>query len=134
MVIWIVIRYIIIADTSRSALRILSKAIIVIIRIIICDMVMTIWITIKYIILVRNSRIAIKIVIKVVIVIIIIVFVSVGVIFVIIIIANIPAGNYMFNVNNRNTRTRFEICSKLTIKIPERLILDSWFMKRNCSG
>ena len=42
MVIWIVIRYIIIADTSRSALRILSKAIIVIIRIIICDMVMTI--------------------------------------------------------------------------------------------
>ena len=31
-----------------------------------------------------------------------------------------PAGNYMFKVNNRNTRTRCEICSKLTIKISER--------------
>ena len=31
-----------------------------------------------------------------------------------------PAGNYMFKVNNRNTRTRYEICPKLTIKIPER--------------
>ena len=31
-----------------------------------------------------------------------------------------PAGNYMFKVTNRNTRTRWEICSKLTIKIPER--------------
>ena len=31
-----------------------------------------------------------------------------------------PAGIYMFKVNNRNTRTRFEICSKLTIKTPER--------------
>ena len=31
-----------------------------------------------------------------------------------------PAGNYMFQVNNRNTRTRCEICSKLTIKTPER--------------
>ena len=30
-----------------------------------------------------------------------------------------PAGNYMFKVNNRNTRTRCEIYSKLTIKIPE---------------
>ena len=26
-----------------------------------------------------------------------------------------PAGNYMFKVNNRNTRTRCEICSRLTI-------------------
>ena len=26
----------------------------------------------------------------------------------------------MFKVNNRNTRTRCEICSKLTIKTPER--------------
>ena len=26
----------------------------------------------------------------------------------------------MFKVNNRNTRARCEICSKLTIKIPER--------------
>ena len=32
----------------------------------------------------------------------------------------IPAGNYMFKVNNRNTRTWCEICSKLTIKTPER--------------
>ena len=32
----------------------------------------------------------------------------------------VPAGNYMFKVNNRNTRTRCEICSKLTIKTPER--------------
>ena len=29
-----------------------------------------------------------------------------------------PAGIYMLKVNNRNTRTRCEICSKLTIKIP----------------
>ena len=28
--------------------------------------------------------------------------------------------NYMFKVNNKNTtRTRYEICSKLTVKIPE---------------
>ena len=26
----------------------------------------------------------------------------------------------MFNVNNRSTRTRYEICSTLTVKIPER--------------
>ena len=31
-----------------------------------------------------------------------------------------PAGNYMFKVNNKNTRTRCEICSKLAIKKPER--------------
>ena len=31
-----------------------------------------------------------------------------------------PGGNYMFKVNNRNTRTRCSICSKLTIKKPER--------------
>ena len=31
-----------------------------------------------------------------------------------------PAGNYMFKVNNRNTRTRCEICSKLTIKTSEQ--------------
>ena len=29
-----------------------------------------------------------------------------------------PVGIYMFKVNNRNTRTRCEICSKLTIKTP----------------
>ena len=27
-----------------------------------------------------------------------------------------PTGNYIFKVNNRNTRTRCEICSKLAIK------------------
>ena len=32
------------------------------------------------------------------------------------------AGNYLFKVNNRNTRIRCEICSKLTIKTPERRI------------
>ena len=31
-----------------------------------------------------------------------------------------PAGIYMLKVNNRNTKTRREICSKLTRKIPER--------------
>ena len=30
------------------------------------------------------------------------------------------AGNYMFKVNNRNSRTRCEICSQLTTKTPER--------------
>ena len=34
-----------------------------------------------------------------------------------------PVGNYMFKVNNRNIRTKCEICSKLIIKIPEDLIL-----------
>ena len=32
----------------------------------------------------------------------------------------LPADNQMFKDNSRNTRTRCEICSKLTIKIPER--------------
>ena len=32
----------------------------------------------------------------------------------------LPADNFMFEVNNRNTRIRWEICSKLTIKIPEQ--------------
>ena len=31
-----------------------------------------------------------------------------------------PAGNSMFKVINRNSRTKYEICSKLTIKEPER--------------
>ena len=31
-----------------------------------------------------------------------------------------PAGIYLLKVNNRNTKTRCEICSKLTIKTPER--------------
>ena len=36
------------------------------------------------------------------------------------ILINIPAGNYMFKVNNRNTRTKCETYSKLAIKTPER--------------
>ena len=31
-----------------------------------------------------------------------------------------PAGIYLLKVNNRNTRAWYEICSKLTIKTPER--------------
>ena len=31
-----------------------------------------------------------------------------------------PAGIYLLKINNRNTRKRYEICSKLTIKTPER--------------
>ena len=31
-----------------------------------------------------------------------------------------PAGIYLLKVNNRNSGTRCEICSKLIIKIPER--------------
>ena len=33
---------------------------------------------------------------------------------------NYPAGIYLFKVDNRNTRTMYEVCSKLTIKTPER--------------
>ena len=33
---------------------------------------------------------------------------------------NVPASIYLLKVNNRNTGTRCEICSKLTIKTPER--------------
>ena len=40
---------------------------------------------------------------------------------------NQGAGNYIFKVNKRNTRTRCEICSNLTIKTPER---HQW----HCSG
>ena len=32
----------------------------------------------------------------------------------------IPAGMYLLKFKNRNTRARCEICSKLTIKTPER--------------
>ena len=35
------------------------------------------------------------------------------------ILANYPAGIYLLKVNNRNTRARCEICSKLTVKTPE---------------
>ena len=33
---------------------------------------------------------------------------------------NIPVSIYMFKVKNRNTSTKCELCSKLTIKKPER--------------
>ena len=33
---------------------------------------------------------------------------------------DIPAGMYLLKVNNRNTRARCQICSKLKIMIPER--------------
>ena len=33
-----------------------------------------------------------------------------------------PIGNYIYKVNNRKTRTRCEMCSKVTIKTPERPI------------
>ena len=31
-----------------------------------------------------------------------------------------PAGIYLLKVDNRNTRARCEICSKLTVKTPEQ--------------
>ena len=38
----------------------------------------------------------------------------------------VPAGIYLLKVNNRNTRTRCEICSKLAIKTPERRLASFW--------
>ena len=38
-----------------------------------------------------------------------------------------PVENYMFKVNDRNTRTRCEICSKLTIKTSETRHLASFW-------
>ena len=35
-------------------------------------------------------------------------------------VSNYSANNYLLKVNNRNTRKRFKIYSKLTIKTPER--------------
>ena len=35
-------------------------------------------------------------------------------------IVDVPAGIYLLKVNKRNTRTRWEICSELTIKTQER--------------
>ena len=32
----------------------------------------------------------------------------------------VPTGNYMFNINNKNTRKRCEKSSKLTITTPQR--------------
>ena len=34
-----------------------------------------------------------------------------------------PAGIYLLKVNNRNTRARCEICSKLTIKTQKRCLM-----------
>ena len=35
----------------------------------------------------------------------------------------IPVGIYLLTVNNRNARTRYEICSQLTIKTSERYFI-----------
>ena len=35
---------------------------------------------------------------------------------------NYPAGIYLFKINNRNSRTMCETCSKLTIKTPDDVI------------
>ena len=35
---------------------------------------------------------------------------------------NDPTGIYLLKVNNRNSRTRRETCSKLTIKVPKQLV------------
>ena len=35
---------------------------------------------------------------------------------------NLPANIYWFKVNHMNTRERFEICSKLTIKYQDKVI------------
>ena len=37
--------------------------------------------------------------------------------------SHLPAGICMLTVNNRITKTRCEICSKLTIKTPERAFI-----------
>ena len=37
-----------------------------------------------------------------------------------------PAGNHMFNVNNKNTRTKCEICSKLKMNTPKRRLASFW--------
>ena len=44
---------------------------------------------------------------------------------------NYPAINYLFKVNNRNARKSCEICSKLTIKTPERPLLSSLLFALN---
>ena len=37
-----------------------------------------------------------------------------------VLIPNFPTGSYLLKVNNRNTRKRYETCSKSTVKTPER--------------
>ena len=43
-----------------------------------------------------------------------------------------PVGIYLLKVNNRNTRTRYEICSKLTVKTPDwdfpTVIVTPWYL------
>ena len=44
---------------------------------------------------------------------------------------NFPAGIYLLKVNNRNTRTRCQKCSKLTLKIPEQRLVPTasfWYL------
>ena len=38
----------------------------------------------------------------------------------------IPAGIYLLKVNNRNTKARYEICLKLTMKAPKRRPVSFW--------
>ena len=38
----------------------------------------------------------------------------------------IPVSNYLLKVNNRNTRKKCQICSKLTTKTSERCLASSW--------
>ena len=38
-----------------------------------------------------------------------------------------PANIYLFKVNNKNIRKRYEICSKLTIKTPEKGVKSTQF-------
>ena len=40
-----------------------------------------------------------------------------------------PSGNYIFTLDNRDTITRCVICSKVTIKTPERR---QWLLPTNC--
>ena len=42
-----------------------------------------------------------------------------------------PASIYLLKVNNRNTRTRCEICLKLTIKTPEGCQVSFWWNRNN---
>ena len=37
-----------------------------------------------------------------------------------------PVGIYVVKVNNRNTRTRCEMCSKLTVKTQEQCLESFW--------
>ena len=45
-------------------------------------------------------------------------------------IVGVSANNYLFKVNNKNTRKKCEICSKLAINTPERR--HCWFSTSKC--